>query len=327
MKRETRAPTGLCLLLAILLATLQPAGRAQAAPPPPEAGVAEVAISPEERDATDDYWTPQRMADAIPPPMEAGPGLPAPAVADLAITPITDFVDPGLYATLPYRATGKVFYYDPVAGQDFVCSGAAVGGRVVLTAGHCVSDGAGRFHDNWLFVPAYRNGIEPRGRWAAVHLLTFDDWHRHHSYCRDVGFAVVADVSGNTLAAAVGGALQITYNQPPTHTWQALGYPANSPFDGQLMVYTDADLLKFLAPSGCVTPLPDICIRSDMQGGSSGGPWLTTMGGLQVNGATSLFGTSNILCSPTFDAQVKALLDRALSTPIYPAYLPLIRRN
>ena len=114
------------------------------------------------------------------------------------------------------------------------------------------------------------------------------------SYCRDVGFAVVADVSGNTLEAAVGGALQITYNQPPTHTWQVLGYPATSPFDGQLMVYSDADFQEFIVPPGCVTPLPDICIRSDMQAGSSGGPWLTTPGGLLVNGATS-----SLLAPPT----------------------------
>ena len=31
--------------------------------------------------------------------------------------------------------------------------------------------------------------------------------------------------------------------------------------------------------------------------------------------------------TPTFDSQVEALWERARNIPVYPAYLPLIRRN
>ena len=42
----------------------------------------------------------------------------------------------------------------------------------VLTAGHCVNDGPGAFHTNWMFVPGYRDGARPYGTWTARDLLT-----------------------------------------------------------------------------------------------------------------------------------------------------------
>ncbi len=72
--------------------------------------------------------------------------------------PHTTFnVPTALYGTtstlFPYRAIGKIFYTKS-DGQNYVCSGSSIGGRAVLTAGHCVSDGKGKFHTNWVFIPA-----------------------------------------------------------------------------------------------------------------------------------------------------------------------------
>src|SRR4051794_31271873 len=63
---------------------------------------------------------------------------------------------PRPYTNVPDRLNGKVFF--TIGGSPFVCSGTVVNSRnrdMVDTAGHCVSDGAGNFYENWVFVPAY----------------------------------------------------------------------------------------------------------------------------------------------------------------------------
>jgi V8-like Glu-specific endopeptidase len=314
-------PARLLRLFVVLLALATwPSADAHGAPPQPTDTVAEVEISPDEREAAEKYWTPDRMADAIQHSMDLARADALGASRMTSSASSTEFVADDLYATLPYRATGKAFFHNPADGRDYVCSASAVGGRVVLTAGHCVSNGAGSFHTNWIFVPAYKDGSEPYGRWTALRLVTFDEWYSQKNYCRDVGFAVVADVDSQTLARTLGGALQLTYNQSPTRTWQALGYPTNSPWGGQDMVETVADFERSSQVHGC-TPLA-MCIVSQMQGGASGGPWLTTTGGSLAGGVTSYNTVSDgVLCSPTFDDAVEALV------PQYDTYLPLIRRE
>lgn len=302
-----------------------------AAPPePPGAGVAEQTVAGDQVRTALDYWTPQRMADAVPaaPDTVSGAGLSAAAVSASATT--TDPVPDGLYSQLPYRATGKVYFTDSVEGINYVCSGAAVGGRVVLTAGHCVSNGAGTFHRNWLFVPAYDRGLMPYGRWAALRLLSFNTWHTQSDRCRDVGFAVVGNVAGQILEARLAGTLHLTTNQSPTRTWQLLGYPRfpSQLFDGEYMVRTTADLEGFFTQLGCATPVPPLCVRSDMGPGVSGGPWLMEQNGTAVSGASSFIfpsGSPPLLCSPRFDSAVGALYAQALNVTIYAAYLPVIR--
>src|ERR687894_1207727 len=71
-------------------------------------------------------------------------------------------------------AHGKVFFTD--SGVNYVCSGTALAGDVVWTAGHCVNEGPGAFYTNFLFVPAYRDGAAPHGRFAAPTLLTTSGW-------------------------------------------------------------------------------------------------------------------------------------------------------
>jgi hypothetical protein len=318
-------------LLAVWLA-LWLVGRTSAAPPDPDAGgVAGQVVSGDEVAATLDYWTPERMAEAIP----AAPDLPGVGrlrgAADVAATSSSTYAVPhNQYAQLPYRASGKVYFTHATDGQDYVCSGAAVGGRVVLTAGHCVSDGAGHFHRNWLFVPAYFRGSAPYDRWPGRTLLTFDAWHVGKNYCRDVAFAVVGHAGSPTLEERLVGSLQLVINQPPTRTWQLLGYPRYPEplFDGELMWTTVATLTSFYNGLGCTTPFPPMCVTTLMAQGASGGPWLLSPDENAVSGVVSFIPRgSNLLCSPYFDAAVAALHAQALGTVIKEiTYLPVIRR-
>jgi hypothetical protein len=235
--------------------------------------------------------------------------------------PHTTFkVAQSLYGTTsssyPYRAIGKVFFSK--GGSDYVCSGSSIGGRAVLTAGHCVSDGNGSFHSKWIFVPAYKKNIEPYGRWTGRYFFVFDAWHKKADYSRDVAFAVVDDQGGKKLSAKVGS-LGFSYNQSRVQHWNAFGYPRTAPWDGQYLVETQASYA--IADASC-TP-NTIGIGTTQTDGCSGGPWIRSFvpdgptASNYANGVHSYFYTKpnqpNQIYSPYFDSLVKSLKDNAVA--------------
>lgn len=216
----------------------------------------------------------------------------------------------------PYRAIGKVFFTQ--GGTNYVCSGSSIGGRAVLTAGHCVSDGAGNWHTNWKFSPSYRNGVNPYGLWSAFWLATFTAWHTSGNFCRDVGFAAVSDQGGLKLSEKVGY-LGFAWNQSRIRHFNDFGYPAASPYDGQRMVETQASYNRTDYPNGCTPGTTGI--GWNQAGGSSGGPWIINFypgsaGAMNyANGVNSYIYTSypKQIYSPYFDSSVKSLKDTAVS--------------
>lgn len=321
----------------------------------------EVSVSAE---SVINYWTEERMKNAIPYPMHSPKGIPMlrpagtiPVPADgepgsrpggypkskesllskeigspellPLVEPLGDERTPGdhgypfpfpftryevlssLYKTYPYRTIGKVFFTE--GSQNFVCSGSSIGGRKVLTAGHCVSDGSGNFHTNWAFAPAYRDGNRPYGTWAAYKLCTFTAWHNSGEWCRDVGVAVVRDKNGRMLSQRVGW-LGFAWNLDSEHMhWNLFGYPAEGAnFNGERMIQCEASFARWTAAwwdQDCV-PLPQ-CVGCDMTGGCSGGPWIRhfkpgVVGATNyANSVNSTFYLDNRvaggLCGPYFD--------------------------
>ena len=137
----------------------------------------------------------------------------------------TFYVLSSLYGTkstpFPYKAIGKVFYTG-TDGVDYVCSGASIGGRAVLTAGHCVSDEKGTYYTNWIFVPAYHNREEPFGKWVGSSFLTFDSYHNGGNMARDVAFGVVKNEMGVKLSREgweSGLSLQFLGGAALEHVW------------------------------------------------------------------------------------------------------------
>ena len=264
--------------------------------------------------AVTQYWTPERMRNAIPAqaPADAKPlSQPAATLSTLKLTTLTSAQSPSTGRTHPAPAAltapatqGKVFFHNPVDGKDYVCSGGVINNPtkdMVFTAGHCVHQGSSSsWMTNWAFVPAYYNGSEPYGIWYANKLTTFNAWISSSDLNYDIGVVNVGSNGGNLLVNMVGGnGLQYNYGYSVTVTiW---GYPAELGYNGQVPYYCynlttwqDGSRVR----SGC-----------SMVGGASGGPWLkdyNTSNGLgNENGVTSTRTVPpGYIDSPYFDNKI-----------------------
>ena len=198
-----------------------------------------------------------------------------------------------LQRVFPYRTVGIVFMHQH--GFVYVCSGSSVRSaprQVVFTAGHCLDDGAGHASSHVLFVPAYRNGSVPYGTFAATHTWVLPEWKGGGNDAYDFGaFSVGRNSHHKTLQSQVG-ALGFAWNQSRLQHWDLLGYPAGSPFTGERTVICEAShAYDDAAVDGNNDPAPGfdtMGVGCDMTGGSSGGPWIVSLGrGNYLNGVVS----------------------------------------
>jgi V8-like Glu-specific endopeptidase len=217
------------------------------------------------------------------------------------------------YADFPYRAIGKVFF-TKFGGGNFVCSGSSIGNYAVITAGHCVSDGNGHFHTNWVFVPAYNSGSAPYGQWTASFLTARVAWHTGggDDWEEDIGGAILNKLAGLKISQKVGW-LGFQSSQNIVQHWHSIGYPASSPFNGAKMIICAAGYAKTDVVNGA---LMTFGIGCDATGGTSGGPVIKNFSnsatGNYVNGVNSYKYTSTqpkALYSPYFGANALAIFN------------------
>lgn len=246
-------------------------------------------VSAGAQEAADDYWTEARLESALPGD-ELLAGLDLSKATRGSVSTGTPQLIPGteglgglLEGLLPglssfggghytgggevVQTTGKVFF--TLNGTDYQCSGSAVNSSnrsLVLTAGHCLNDGAGNFASNFVFIPAFDDGDRPYGTFVARELLTTAEWNANEDLNYDVGFAVVNPVDGTSLIDTVGGQ-GIAFNQDRGLYTYAFGYPAASPYDGQTLTWCHGATRN--DPLGSDSQ----GLRCNMTGGSSGGPW------------------------------------------------------
>ena len=255
------------------------------------------------------YWTAERMKSAV--PVERG-ARPVPAATKSSkgggSTSAASTEVP-----LPYpSAYGKVFFTSN-SGVNYVCSGSALvsaNESVVWTAGHCVNEGPGAFYKNFLFVPAYRDGSAPYGKFAASELLTTPGWASSGQWGVDLGAAVVGtNASGLTLSDAVDEA-PIVFNAPRNQAYRMYGYPAAKKFSGlRLRVCQTA----WSMDDGSATPATKGA-ACDMTGGSSGGPWVTEGGAVASVVSYSYRSLSNVLFGPHLELDAQSLYATAASS-------------
>ncbi|WP_028266334.1 trypsin-like serine peptidase [Arthrobacter sp. MA-N2] len=288
MTKKSLPITGLLSLLTFAFLTLGAAGGAAAATPlhavssfaaPGTSQLVSLATANTDPAA---YWTPERMRTAIPGDVLAGKAIARSAASGTAngaveAGPPVKIASPakGGSSSLhqdedPIDHVGKVFF--TMGAFAYVCSGNAVvsdNDSTVATAGHCVNEGPGAFVQNFVFVPAYLNGTAPYGIWPAKALYTTPQWRTAGDIRYDTGFAVTATVHGRHLADVVG-ASGVEFNADRGLSYQAFGYPAAPPFDGQSLKSCSGDATKDpINPQFKAQGIP-----CDMTGGSSGGPWM-----------------------------------------------------
>ncbi|GHE28100.1 peptidase [Streptosporangium violaceochromogenes] len=222
------------------------------------------------------YWTPRRMAAAVPigsPGTAAGaPGGSPPAVRHRHGRALGTRWTAGARWTgggQVTRTTGRVFL--TLAGADFVCSASSVKSAsrdLVVTAGHCVKDGAGAWADNWVFVPGYDRGRRPYGQFTARRMFVAGPWARGADDGHDLGMVAVGPRGGKHLGE-IAGAQEIAFGTPSARPAHGFGFPAEAPYDGERLVYCSGPLRGDPHGHG------DRGLRCDMTAGASGGPWLS----------------------------------------------------
>lgn len=294
---KTLAASLLALSAAAVLA-LSAAGAATAAPAPGKVPTEASGVTSHTVTETGaaDYWTEERMRNAIPGdvladramqrannskaaltlPVEVGaPSTIEPAAASAPAA----LAAPGLQSPevqtkanaseTPIPRIGKVFF--TLGGSNYVCSGNAVASgnkSTVSTAGHCINEGPGAFATQFTFVPAYLNGSAPYGKWTARALYAPTEWSSSGNMQYDTGFAVMSALNGKYLSDVVGSS-GLQFNAARGLSYKAYGYPAAAPFTGE----------SLKSCSGTATNDPynpqfnSQGIPCNMTGGSSGGPW------------------------------------------------------
>ena len=268
------------LAVPLLLISLLP-GAVSAAPPDAAAA---------HRAAVLAYWTPERMAAAIPRDFVFSPGRGIEPLGKPTKPPVTTDTTTGASWTAGGKmltATGRVYFV--MDGQAWICSGSVITDSqadqsIVLTAGHCVVDETdGVFATEWMFIPSfdtspsYDCASTTYGCWVADALYAdaafasaggFTDTAVRH----DWGFAVVGPggKDDSQLDASARGSFPIEYTQSYAgQELSAFGYPAAGKYHGSDLVYCRGVVGTDPNTAGTTWSMP-----CGMTGGSSGGPWV-----------------------------------------------------
>ena len=228
------------------------------------------------------YWTSERMRSARPFPLPLV-RVPAGDFQAEAGVPARDYGTGGLdftssrllpeeaRLTYPYSTVGKIFFTD-AAGDAFVCSGAVISSRIVLTAGHCAFDEvADVFFSDFLFIPAYFEGGAPFGAWSVTVVFVSSVWADGGGVpnAEDFAVLVIDDLDGQKIGD-VTGFLGYKLDLLADNHLTMLGYPVNHAGGERMHQVNTGDWFEF--GDGTVG------YGSDMGGGSSGGPWVQNFG-------------------------------------------------
>ncbi|MGO4858460.1 trypsin-like serine peptidase [Arthrobacter sp. 2MCAF14] len=344
MTRTKTLATSMLSLTAAALLALGAGSGATAAPSINNGPDASTASSNSASDGnTADYWTPERMKNAVSGDVLASKALTrAQAAVGLSGLPVSpEQVFSGLGSVLttiegqkaaspaaPSPAVGrktnasessdshigKVFF--TLGGVNYVCSGNSVTSAnqsTVSTAGHCLNEGPGAFASNFTFVPAYLDGAAPYGKWTAKALYTTSQWSSNGNIQYDTGFAVMNTLNGQKLSDVVG-ASGVQFNAARGLAYKSFGYPAASPFTGE----------SLKSCSGTAANDPNNPqyntqgIPCNMTGGSSGGPWFigTSSSGYQNSVNSYGYGSnSSNMYGPYWGKVIQGTYQTASTAP------------
>ncbi|CAF3448813.1 unnamed protein product [Rotaria sp. Silwood2] len=224
-----------------------------------------------------DFWTPERMASAIPAELTITGMHPTPVSnnnqqsgVERVLTPSASTNDIRAYRP---TAAGRAFFM--FGDKTYVCSGSVVNAKnrdTIVTAGHCVVNTTNKaYADKWMFVPHYHSGDRPVGTFVARYLAVKKQYLDKADMSFDVAIVTVDVNEQNEHVQDVVGAFGISLNAPVQAGIHAFGFPMNMN-NGETLsncITTSKKASIFLMSS-----YVGITIKCGMGGGASGGPWL-----------------------------------------------------
>jgi V8-like Glu-specific endopeptidase len=204
----------------------------------------------------------------------------------------------------PYRAAGKLFFN--IGTSSYICSASLITRGIIVTAAHCVANyGRSQFYSGWRFVPGYRNGSAPFGTWSAQQVWIKSAYYSGTDNCAVYGVVCPDDVAVIILNAQSGSYPGTTagwfgywygggFTSNGLTQITQLGYPVGLD-NAALMERNDSQ--GFISSSNSNNTV----IGSNMNGGSSGGPWIGNFGlPSALTGETNgSFSPSNVLVGVT----------------------------
>jgi hypothetical protein len=223
---------------------------------------------------------------------------------------------PGGGTNVVAAAQHKMFFSQDDDGNgtasSFVCSSSTIGVDAAWTAGHCISNGLngagfnGGVSFNVLHCPSFDNGapMPGVGCWGASEIWWSNNWFATGDFDYDFGATDTAD-TGTENAVPIGtftGALGLAYVGVAEGTTEAFnanfvsfGYPQGAPFNGNKIQVCTSSIGYVDAATG--GGQDSKAIGCDMTGGSSGGPWILSMGrgGGQPGGGGSVPSCCNFV--------------------------------
>jgi hypothetical protein len=195
------------------------------------------------------------------------------------------------YRTLPMATVGKLLFTQN--GDNYLCSASLIGYKHIVTAGHCVNDGAGSWSYNVMFCPSWdssQGGANPAvGCWSVSGMNSNLNWIFHAEPDADIGCGatvqagtVINDYPGYAL-----GWLAYGWNWSIGQNVLMAGYPCQDRYDdscgnwylhfqcGKIFV-TLAEEAGYTADWG--TYPNSKFIGTTQTPGMSGGPWVVGWG-------------------------------------------------
>jgi V8-like Glu-specific endopeptidase len=290
---------------------------------------------------TGTQWTRAELESAEPLPIVelpgSRPGGGGARTAGIAGKSTTAFEGVEVAASEPTNlANGKVFgeFRIPLNSEEIVikkysCSASVVPsrrGNVILTAAHCVIDPeTGTLAGSLIFVPGYHNGVGPDGTWEATHYETTKSWAEWEkrkvtppNEGEDLTLLLLEanqeEKNGHygENVERVVGSLGIAFDQACSQTYTQYGYPAESPYNGEIL-YSHVAAYAGTDTNSAILPRP-VKIASDFTRGASGGPW--TIGSSDAPTVLSLTaygyeGQPGYLYGPYFGEAARKAYERA----------------
>ena len=207
---------------------------------------------------------------------------------------------------------GALFEHGP-AGNHF-CTASVVsspGKNLLITAAHCINGGKGSSGDDSdiVFIPDYRDGLEPFGVWTPAKLIVAPQWANSSDPDFDVGFVVLEPNHGRNIEQILG-ASRLGTDQGYQYLVHVTGYPNSENVPITCVNWTS----RFSD-----TQLKFEC--AGYTGGTSGSPWVTKfIAGSRTGTVVGVIGgyqeggdTASLSYSVRFGPAILALYRRAVS--------------